>query len=79
MRRKAFNPNPNPLDEKRSMLSDPEPVRIRRRAPIETDGRGNSWVKANLHGWEDDAMIVYARDCGGWRTLSPEFWEWKTG
>lgn len=77
MPRRAFEPNPNPLADRRSMLAEPMAVRVRRRAPIESDGRGNSWIKANHHGWEDGAMIVYVKDCGGWRTLSPELWEWK--
>lgn len=78
MARRSATPNPNPLDDRRSMLDTPEPVRVRRRITIVTEGRGNAWIKANHHGWEQDAMIVYARDCGGWRTLSPELWEWKS-
>lgn len=78
MARKQFDPNPNPLESRRSMLSSAEAVRVRRRAVVATEGRGNAWIKANHHGWEGDAMIVYAKDCGGWRTLSPELWEWKS-
>lgn len=78
MARKYLVPNPNPLSDKRSMLEVPEQVKFRRRAPMETDGRGNSWQKGNLHGWEGDAMIVFAREYGGWRTLMPELWEWKS-
>lgn len=77
-RRTQFEPNPNPLDAYRNMLTVPEPIKFRRRAEVVEGARGNGWAKANHHGWEGNALICYAREFGGWRTLDPELWEWKS-
>lgn len=75
--RRTFEPQPYPEHYSREMFEEPEVLRFRRIAPEDSEGRGNSWQLANQHGWDGDCAIVYARDCGGWRTLSPLLWEFK--
>lgn len=70
--------HPLPEHYERAMLETPVEIRFRRYN--DTEGRGNSWEKGNLHGWDSHGVdepcaIVYARNGGGWRTLQPSLWE----
>lgn len=67
-----------PAHYEREYLDEPSPIRYR--ALNETEGRGNNWVTGNLHGWDSHVTdspcaIVYSKEVG-WRTLSPELFEW---
>lgn len=80
MARKLYSPQPLPAHYDRITLEDPQPIKFRN--INDTEGRGNNWEKGNLWGWdrhltEEPCPIVYAREGGGWRTLSPEIFEWK--
>lgn len=78
-RRNYYEPQPLPSHYDRTMLDCVEPLKFRR--INDTDGRGDNWIKGTLHGWDrhctpEPCPIVYTKE-GGWRTLSPEIWEWK--
>jgi hypothetical protein len=78
-RKHKANVNPLPSHYERETLETPEPFKFRRRNV--TDGRGNNWQAAKLIGWDhhvtpEPCAIVIAEE-GGYRTLSPELWEWK--
>lgn len=79
MARRLYQPQPLPEHYDRTVLESPQPIKFR--YINDTDGRGNNWIKGNLHGYdrhvtETECPIVFSKE-GGWRTLNPEIWEWK--